>query len=488
MDKDLISSYIECYATSDFDVDAILAPWESAKSQYLTKLLNGKLILEKPIEFKRDREEMLHHFNRVHWDHGYMHSMFYEFRSAISKFFPIKDYQERYNIYRIFTELFSFDNFYENKLIEMPRAALQSDNTYEIETPSGKIKLIPGAKLMRTVRGICKAYKLEEIFEDYRILSSKILADRTTKGMLCLSIHPLDYMTMSDNNHDWSSCMSWYKGGCLRTGTLEMMNSTSVIVAYLKSNNTNFEFTKGCQWNSKKWRQLIIVDKEVILNNRPYPSKSDYLTNEVLKWVKELAEENLGWEYDSTYHKFPGCLYIEDRDIFITPRTNIMYNDFDDHQGIFNCYIGKNVEDNNNVTLDFSGTAYCLTCGKELEYNHDDDENENLVCDRCHDVIMCSHCGSKRHSSDMIAFKGEFICNDCEDTIKTCCVCGEKDYIQFMMKVHYDNGKDSTLKLFFCQEHFQEIRNEIEYFPINGRFKSGVLSAEQKEKYGICKD
>ena len=38
---------------------------------------------------------------------------------------------------------------------------------------------------------------------------------------------------MSDNNSGWESCMSWRNNGCYRRGTVEMMNSPYVIVAYL---------------------------------------------------------------------------------------------------------------------------------------------------------------------------------------------------------------------------------------------------------------
>ena len=76
---------------------------------------------------------------------------------------------------------------------------------------------------MRVLSKIATAYNLPG-FEDFRIAQSLVTNQANLKGYITLSIHPLDYMTMSDNNCGWDSCMSWQEEGCYRQGTVEMMN------------------------------------------------------------------------------------------------------------------------------------------------------------------------------------------------------------------------------------------------------------------------
>ena len=38
---------------------------------------------------------------------------------------------------------------------------------------------------------------------------------------------------MSDNDYGWDSCMGWMNEGEYRLGTVEMMNSPCIVVAYI---------------------------------------------------------------------------------------------------------------------------------------------------------------------------------------------------------------------------------------------------------------
>ena len=90
---------------------------------------------------------------------------------------------------------------------------------------------------------------------------------------------------MSDNNEDWESCMSWTQGGEYRVGTIEMMNSPYVIVAYLKSHH-NLEWADN--WNSKKWRELYICSNDFVRSITGYPYKDEKITKLVLEKIREL--------------------------------------------------------------------------------------------------------------------------------------------------------------------------------------------------------
>ena len=143
---------------------------------------------------------------------------------------------------------------------------IQEEFTIDLPKPDGtfrKYHVQKGSRPMRVVGRILKAYHFAKE-EDYKELvnwHSRMLNDKRLEGELCLSIHPLDYMTMSENNCDWTSCMNWPEGGCYRGGTIEMMNSPMVIVAYLKSANN--PLMMDCGWDYSTGTG--IHNREVIL-------------------------------------------------------------------------------------------------------------------------------------------------------------------------------------------------------------------------------
>ena len=151
------------------------------------------------------------------------------------------------------------------------------------KTGSLKAKQIPsGTKVFRAIRKILKYCNADketiDFFEKVRIKISLILNEKSLTGNLCFSIHPLDFMTMSDNNSDWSSCMSWKHSGCYRVGSYEMMNSNNALCCYLESNNkmmglefNNSDAKDNPFWNDKKWRSLLFVNKDIIVSGKSYP-------------------------------------------------------------------------------------------------------------------------------------------------------------------------------------------------------------------------
>ena len=67
-------------------------------------------------------------------------------------------------------------------------------------------------KTMRAIRKLCDFfgfYSLKDDFLSWRDSISFALTEKSSPKEVVLSIHPLDFLTMSDNNCNWSSCVSW---------------------------------------------------------------------------------------------------------------------------------------------------------------------------------------------------------------------------------------------------------------------------------------
>ena len=90
-----------------------------------------------------------------------------------------------------------------------------------------------GEKIWKTLKKLHQIFPdavTDKEFEDARILYSTWLNDKK-KGYLTISIHPLDFMTMSDNASKWKNNKKRKDQGCYRIGTIHLMKSNNVFCA-----------------------------------------------------------------------------------------------------------------------------------------------------------------------------------------------------------------------------------------------------------------
>lgn len=308
---------------------------------------------------------------------------------------------------------------YDSRKIKMPK--------------SGKIiNLIKNqTKIMRVIQSLIEELDLDKhLFEEFRIKHSTFFNQAKLTGELCVSIHPLDFITMSENSLKWQSCMNWRKNGCYRRGTIEMMNSGCVVVAYLKNASKPFTFgtNKEYQWNNKMWRSLFVIDDDFIVGIKGYPYDHDEMTKDALEMLRELLNTNTNYKLISPVEHWN----YEDGD-HIEFETNAMYNDFgttDDccHWAIFG--------NNHCRTHNYSGESECVWCGDSECDNQEYSElfacsEEDLTCKRCSGFIgFCNDCGRRIRMGECIVWDGAYgpihYCHECFDhRVRTCPITGE---------------------------------------------------------------
>lgn len=424
---ELIHDYIKYHVQEPkTNIEYILRVWDDAKTD-LFKLFGENLILEK--------KEVT-----IEKSYGYIKEEIGEFLSGdighkLSKNIRdiFLDYPEENDHKQYFPSVEEYhDTFY--KVADLLSINTLISNTYvgstfTVYNKDHSVKIECGMKAMKAIKKICDLYNIEG-FEEFRLAHSQILNQKTLKGDLCLSIHPLDYMTMSDNNCGWTSCMHWDKGDyCL--GTVEMMNSNYVIVAYLKSKDDFYPIGGSHSWNSKKWRCLYIVNEDMITEVKPYPYDNDSISKIVMDWLKNLGEKNMGWEYSpESYliqdynHANPTTLVNlcpEDPIYKFHFETNAMYSDmYEDHKA----YLSPNIP--HKLVIEYSGKTECMVCGKIDE----DYRCTNIpVLDCCNDHIQCYCCGDYYSPDELYELDGELLCQCCyEAEAVECDVCGYEHF------------------------------------------------------------
>lgn len=354
-----------------------------------------------------------------------------------------------------FIEALSVNELFSNSL-----ETFHTVTTYEEEVKT----LSVGAKPLRAIKLIMpyEAYvrRIQDKISEY-IQKTKV------EGVLCLSIHPLDFLSLSENASNWRSCHSL--DGNYRAGNLSYLMDTSTIIAYIKSpvdkEIPRFPF----DWNDKKWRNLLFFNKnkDIVMAGRPYPFESFAALKEVEKALKEIPQLNKaaysGWQYrqvsaiqtksynpetETFYETLHDAEefhidYVDNRLIYdpqydsVIKLQNLVWNEdrnFCHYNDLLysSCYFPF-----------YSHSAWApMYCYNQFEIGHEayclinEDEiitknfADRLICEKCVDEYesewqYCDCCG--RHVAETIYVEANdcFVCEDCyREYVVGCDKCG----------------------------------------------------------------
>lgn len=435
------------------DIKYILRFWDINKSKYLYKLLGNQLIVSKPVSFTKNTDEIYGDVaNLTNKYRDFMRAVYHGLCNALN----VNDYDynsENGNVESSFVHVIRYsistDGIFSERISINPYIKTTYGNSLTVFINGNRITISEGQKVMKALGNICRAIGMSDEYEEFRIAHSMIYNQKNVRGNLCLSIHPLDYATASDNNNNWNSCMSWFDKGCYRLGTIEMMNSPMVICAYLTGNN-EMDDVGGDKWNSKKWRTWIMIDETAVFVNKQYPYENTELADIAANWVCDLAKENLGWSFGKPYKQ-----NIHDFSIAYT--TNFMYNDtvcFDDTivavSNKYNEFISKEVN--------YSGPANCMWCGEEIEPG--DIEADTLICAKCQGSISCVSCGDVL-DEDYVYWGPDDspYCSYCyEDLFRNCSCCDESVLKDELTKITLPSNHSLYHNLILDYDHIGYIQ------------------------------
>lgn len=401
----------------------LLSVWETNKEGFLGKIFKHSLILEKPVEVVAPENQLeaeiyntlLRRYNNYAPDSEEKKAVDFirGMEQALYLLIAVEDCDDnKYKMVKSIGDSFYPSNFVKNRLYK-GRFDGCSNVSVKLSFGGKSVTISTDMKLTKILRKVNELLNICGL-EEFLTVRSRILNTSKLRGTLCISIHPLDYITMSDNNCDWSSCMSWHHDGEYRQGTVEMMNSPYIVVGYLKS-STPMIINNG-EWNSKKYRSLYYVSPNVITNIKGYPYKSTPLDKEVITWLKRLVEN--AYE-DIKYQDNIIDFNSTENDFILEPVTDLMYNDCfgcKDDETRHIAYLAKG----NTINLfDFcySGPRQCMQCGQTYAGFYDESA---LVCNECNVKIRCEYCGDFcDNEEETHVVDGMTICDYCYDAETT---------------------------------------------------------------------
>lgn len=530
-DKEKIGAYIDLYGSFGLErksVDELLSVWAKNKTKLYHWLGNSLRVQFPFVNEDILKEEVVNKIYRTFSDYNTYDSKYDNaLRNMYNKF---REYYKESNEKNKYFQKIAEENKESLSIISSWRYTFVRETTKEMDKLRSFIDLIfsehcfvdgmfdidckititadgkkyqfqNGEKIWKTLKKLHQIFPdaiTNKEFEDARILYSTWFNDKK-KGYLTISIHPLDFMTMSDNASKWKSCMSWKDQGCYRIGTIEMMNSNNVFCVYYTSKKEDTGFSFGdYEWNDKKWRSLIIATKDIIVANKAYPYCSKETNIAIIDKIKELAKENMGYTYEfgpelykDMDHIMTDC-YLDDVSNSIANRTeglrkNIyfksvgMYNDMlhniDNYE--YWCYRNKV---KTKKLISYSGKSECMCCGKTdiLKYIGFDEGIHNYrnvastLCKECEDLTVCPNCGSFAGTNIVkITYDGKkrTFCQTCGSSIISCPICN-KNYVEReglrICDYYYNRSKREycRLKIFVIKDDkiktFEEEKDKFE--------------------------
>lgn len=444
-DFPMMEAYITEYGNVDITcgIQNVLAIWARNKRK-LYKLFGNKLRVEIPVSLEADKnllESFLRDIYSIYfeWDPDAIETEFIP-QDVLQKNAFINEY------YQALQEFNSDDRYVAIQDFLAPTALIKNQvliNHRYIFSYKGKNLVIdPKTKPFKAVGKIINLLGKEKFphWKEFKDQVSTALSSKKFDGVLTFSIHPMDFITLSDNNNGWSSCVSWRHEGDYFPGTLELLNSNNAVVCYIsKADNFQVVPDKDYYWNNKSWRSLAFVNKNIILAGKAYPFRSDNLSQTIVRSLAIMAKEKFNWEYRYDVQQYFDMIGFNDeydlqnkidrlqwdskpaKKIFLY--SNYMYNDIVNADGIPYWCVRNKVDKIKNIS--FSGPLVCLDCGKPMkDYPRG---NSRLLCPECDTHKTCHRCGKYIHKGEKYVelLENGAHCEECAKLVKQCPDCGE---------------------------------------------------------------
>lgn len=285
-----------------------------------------------------------------------------------------------------------------------------------------------GLKTSRIIGKLCKHYKIHT-HESYNRVYAR-LADEFNPLHIqqtgLLSVHPCDFLEMSNRYNSWRSCHS-LDGGEYQSGCLSYLADSVSMIFYTVDNDVTDNFHEY----PKRHRQVFCYNENVLLQSKLYPDH----VNEDCEQFRGLIQQAL-----STCLDVPNLWEIKNRDassFYRTVEDSVQYPDYDSY-GKITLLKGAN----QYGVLDIGRPPICVGCGQTTCCN-------KIKCSGCENLTVCADCGETVPIKNALRYNDVYYCQSC---MHYCPLC--HTYVQTdMHSVRNHNGEH----IHVCDECYERI-------------------------------
>ncbi len=330
---------------------------------------------------------------------------------------------------------------------------------------------------------LSKAFKFfiadKDMLVHIQQLASSYIQKDKVHGCLCLSVHPLDYLSASETTYNWRSCHAL--DGEYRAGNLSYMTDEVTICCYIKGDDNVVlpHFPSSVKWNSKKWRMWIHIDpsENWCFLGRQYPFTLDGIYEKIQNilpgdWypfidtqLKEITKGDKLFELTEPYILLGqgyGAYDLVRIKEFIEDGSDLPYNDL-----LYSSYYKPFYSSRRDMQglapehpkIVIGHDVKCLCCGR----GSIDAGEGRMLCYDCaadfgliNDGVICACCGERYSEDDIYELHdGTFVCRNCIDN-GDFVYCENCDELFNIDEVIYSE----KYQAYFCQDCFEDIAEE----------------------------
>lgn len=392
-----------CFNIKDCEVlglEQLLEEWAEQKVN-LYKLFGNQLKIEKEIDISKEKLKEIQEQtgNSEEGLQNYYANEFSTFKQNIYELSPV--------IYNMFNNAFNWEEI-KSQVPDVDRYVISA------QYREGFFKRDKETMSFSTL--MHKAFLSNDVDVEVSKYLQKISGN--IKGKVYVSIDPFDFVTMSMNRSNWSSCHSLHscgsnedgvEVGCYSAGIFSYMcDNVSAIAFKTDGEEYKYEFNnRSIMAESKNWRQMIFIhpEREYFIASRQYP----YKTEIIAKIIREMIEERID-----------NCKEVEE-DKEVNDKNNkwkVSRKCYDNEK-----FVENSLFDKSEVSIDCQEDADCNDSDIEvLHYN-------DILHDFTYQFIYQSKCNKEdlpkiyigSNPNCVICGKNELIehdkpiCEDCEN-------------------------------------------------------------------------
>lgn len=275
-----------------------------------------------------------------------------------------------------------------------------SENNIEVVKARGGIKCAVGQKTSRIIGRLCTHFGIDrhsrynQVFARLADAFNPLLVQKT--GVL--SVHPCDFLEMSNRDNTWESCHGLARGS-YQAGCLSYLADSVTMIFFTVDDEVKHHFYK----HPKRSRQIFCYTDNLLLQSRLYPSDNNEECEQYRGLVQKAIADCLGAPNLWTIKSNPD----ETGAYYTTARNSRHYPDYKYYRRIS---LLKGAEQHGNLCI--GHPSLCVCCGQPYT-------NGRLKCD-CENLVVCMDCGQTVSASNARYVDGAYYCNACMHICAAC--------------------------------------------------------------------
>lgn len=275
-----------------------------------------------------------------------------------------------------------------------------SENSIATIKARAGIKCAPGQKTSRIIGRLCNHFGIDR-HRSYNQVFAR-LADAFNPLQVqktgVLSVHPCDFLEMSNKDSTWSSCHGLDHGG-YQSGCLSYLADAVTMIFFTVDDDVTNNFYK----HPKRTRQIFCYTDNLLLQSRLYPNDNNEQCEQNRGLVQKAIAECL---------RTPNLWTIkikhdETKEYFSAVEGSRQYPDYSSYRRVS---LLKGADCHGHLHI--GHPALCVCCGRPFR-------SGDLKCN-CENLVVCTDCGQTVSASNARYSDGAYYCNAC---LHICAAC-----------------------------------------------------------------